>query len=81
MNTPDFLMLPEAAALLRVGERTAYDLPRTYRVPGAKTRLDATVDRDLAKCARLGQPIFKRAFEGTLVPQEPADHPANRSPA
>jgi type I restriction enzyme S subunit len=32
--------------------------------------LDATVDANLARCARLRQSILKRAFEGRLVPAE-----------
>lgn len=36
MNTPEFLTLPEVAALLRIGERTAYDLARAGRIPAAK---------------------------------------------
>ncbi len=36
MDTPECLTLPEAAALLRIGERTAYDLARTHRLPAAK---------------------------------------------
>lgn len=38
MDTPEFLTLPEVAALLRIGERTAYDLARTQRIPAAKVR-------------------------------------------
>ena len=33
--------------------------------------LDATLDTNLARCARLRQAILKRAFEGRLVPAEP----------
>lgn len=36
MDTPEFLILPEVATLLRIGERTAYDLARTHRIPAAK---------------------------------------------
>ncbi len=42
--------------------------------------LDTTVAHNLVKCARLRQSILKRAFEGKLVPQEPADHPAKTLP-
>lgn len=37
--------------------------------------LAATVDRSLARCARLRQSVLKRAFEGKLVPQDPASRP------
>lgn len=40
--------------------------------------LDATLDANLARCARLRQSILKRAFEGRLVPPEA---PPPRSPA
>jgi len=36
--------------------------------------LDATLDANLARCARLRQAVLKRAFEGRLVPAE-ADAP------
>ena len=35
MPDPEFLTVPEVATLLRIGERTAYDLVRGGRVPGA----------------------------------------------
>lgn len=36
MPAPEFLTLAEAAALLRIGERTAYNLARDHRIPAAK---------------------------------------------
>jgi putative molybdopterin biosynthesis protein len=36
MAGPDILTLAEAAAMLRIGERTAYDLARQGRIPAAK---------------------------------------------
>jgi type I restriction enzyme S subunit len=32
--------------------------------------LDASIDANLARCARLRQAVLKRAFEGRLVPAE-----------
>jgi len=36
MSEPEFLSVPEAAALLRIGERTAYKVVRDGEVPAIK---------------------------------------------
>jgi excisionase family DNA binding protein len=36
VNTPEILTLTEVASLLRIGERTAYELARRGRIPAAK---------------------------------------------
>lgn len=54
MPEPEFMTLAEAAELLRIAERTCYDLARQGRLPAAKvggqwrirrTHLDAWIDK------------------------------------
>jgi type I restriction enzyme S subunit len=59
-------------------------LPEQHRIVAEVERrlsvvdeLEATVEKNLARCSRLRQSILKMAFEGRLVPQDPNDEPAS----
>ena len=41
-------------------------------------KIEAQVDANLKRSARLRRGILKRAFEGRLVPQDPTDEPAEK---
>jgi type I restriction enzyme S subunit len=60
-------VLPVALPPVREIGRVLGEVDRRLSVLDA---LDATVDANLARCARLRQSILKRAFEGRLVPAE-----------
>ena len=44
--------------------------PSASSAASASRALDASLDANLARCARLRQAVWKRAFEGRLVPAE-----------
>lgn len=70
LNNKDIGPLPLPLPPLAEQLRIVAEVDRRLSVLDA---LDATVDRNLARCARLRQSILKMAFEGRLVP---SDHEA-----
>jgi type I restriction enzyme S subunit len=64
------LPLPPLAEQQRIVEEVA---ERLSLIDAAET----TLDHGLLRAARLRQSILKQAFEGKLVPQDPADEPAS----
>ncbi|HKM54003.1 MAG TPA: restriction endonuclease subunit S, partial [Isosphaeraceae bacterium] len=79
-----------ASPHLNVGDVKAFPIPfppyaeQLAIVQEIKSRLsivdevEAQVEANLKRAARLRQGILKRAFEGRLVPQDPTDEPGSR---
>jgi len=79
-----------ASPHLNVGDVKAFPIPfppcaeQLAIVQEIETRLsvidevEAQVETNLKRAARLRQGILKRAFEGRLVPQDPTDEPAEK---
>lgn len=73
-NTKSVAALPVPVPPLAEQVRIVAEVERRLSILDA---LDQTAEQNLARCKALRQSILKRAFEGKLVPQEPADEPAS----
>jgi type I restriction enzyme S subunit len=74
INTKQLLGLPVALPPLAEQHRIVVEVERRLSVVG---ELEKQVEVALRRAERLRQAILKRAFEGRLVPQDPADEPAS----
>jgi excisionase family DNA binding protein len=78
MGLPDFLTVEEAAAVLRIGRTTAYDLARRYRVTGGAEGLPVVVLGRMLRVPRAQLEVW--AGGGLSAPNERTRRPPVRGP-